>query len=251
MVWFWISKSIIFLCISTGAILLTILQNSIKRKKVTDVFLISALIFFIWSLTSYVLNKNLNPYFFIGNAEKTHWWFFYLAIFSIFWVLKSLSQDENNKLFRISFIGYLVVIFYEFLQKLGLDPLAPLYNSRLDVSRVFSTLGNPNYLAWYVLMLMPILLVYRFSITSHWPRYLWETVIFCISGLLIYWTGSYLGWALFGAYIWYVAVDNIFKNAIKKSYFGFYFESLFLLQFPGFGRIILQTFLRLKRWNDS
>lgn len=47
----------------------------------------------------------------------------------------------------MSLWGTAGVALYAFLQKNGLDPLADSYQTRLDMNRAFSTLGNPNYLA--------------------------------------------------------------------------------------------------------
>lgn len=49
------------------------------------------------------------------------------------------------------------MLIYAFFQRLGLDPLAPFYQTRLDMNRAFSSLGNPNYLAGFILIMLPLL----------------------------------------------------------------------------------------------
>ena len=186
----------------TALILCFSLLPSLHSKiKIDKTFLIGVLIVAVWAVSSYILNKDTNPYFLSGNPEKTHGLYFSLALFMLFWVLFSLSKGEKKNLLFVSFIAFFGVTVYAFFQKLGLDPLRQLYNTRLDLWRIFSTLGNPNYLAGYVLMILPLLRVYRFKNELSWQEHLWEVFIWVLSGVLIYWTGSYLAWVLFAGYV--------------------------------------------------
>lgn len=197
------------LLISSLIIALTFIRTVYSDKKISASFLVSSLIFGICIVTSFVLNKNTNPYFFLGNPEKTHGLFLYIALFSIFWILRALSQTEKKRLFSVTFLGFLGVTVYALFQKYGLDPLRQTYNTRLDLWRIFSTLGNPNYLAGYVLLVLPLLRVYRFPNELSWQEHLWEICIWILSGILIYWTGSYLAWILFVGYVGYVIIDHV------------------------------------------
>ncbi len=88
--------------------------------------------------------------------EKFHGWYLYLGLLMLGIILSSSERAEQRKYLSISLISGGVVCLYALFQKMGLDPLASSYSSRLDATRIFSTLGNPNYLAGYVLMLMPL-----------------------------------------------------------------------------------------------
>lgn len=79
------------LLISSFIIALTLARAFYVENKISYAFLLSTLVFSIWMVTSYVLNENTNPYFFFGNPEKTHGLFLYIALFSLFWILRSLS----------------------------------------------------------------------------------------------------------------------------------------------------------------
>ncbi|MEI6711586.1 MAG: hypothetical protein WCK88_05360 [bacterium] len=113
-------------------------------------------LFFGWSILSYLINQDINPYFWFGNMEKFHGWYLYLGLLMLGIILSSSERAEQRKYLSISLISGGVVCLYALFQKMGLDPLASSYSSRLDATRIFSTLGNPNYLAGYVLMLMPL-----------------------------------------------------------------------------------------------
>lgn len=74
-------------------------------------------------------------------------------------ILSTSTQKEQKKYITVSLVSGCIVCLYAIFQKIGFDPIQSLYNSRLDTTRIFGTLGNPNYLAGYVLMLMPFSLV--------------------------------------------------------------------------------------------
>ena len=119
--------------------------------------MISLGVFFLWTVISLWLNYSGNIYFTSGNPEKRHGWFFYMALFSLFFLLKSVSSKERRQLLYTSFFAFLGVLIYAVFQKIGLDPLAPFYESRLDMNRAFGSLGNPNYLAGFILIMLPLL----------------------------------------------------------------------------------------------
>lgn len=125
-------------------------------KRLTNRHLILLSIFFGWTLISYRINQDLNPYFWFGNGEKFHGWYMYLGLLIFTIILSSSPREEQKKYLGISLVSGGIVCLYALFQKIGLDPLSSAYTSRLDVTRIFSTLGNPNYLAGYSLMLIPL-----------------------------------------------------------------------------------------------
>ena len=117
------------------------------HKYASQGFIVTLCIFFLWSFFSLWINRDINPYFFAGNPEKHHGWFFYGALILLFFLVKGLSSGEQKKLMNLSLIGAGGVSLYALFQRLGYDPLSSSYATRLDTNRAFSTLGNPNYLA--------------------------------------------------------------------------------------------------------
>ena len=210
-------KVFLFLTLMIGAIVAFLTDYVTQKKhKISRMFLIGLLVFLVWSAVSYILNQNLNSYFFTGNQEKTHGLVFYFGLFSFFWLLRSLSPNQQKRLLQVSFLAFFGVVLYSLFQRFGLDPLSNAYNSRLDPWRIFSTLGNPNYLAGYVLLILPLLRVYRFQGELSWEEHLWEIAVWIISGLLIYWTGSYLAWIIFATYVGYVILDHVLPKTKQR-----------------------------------
>ncbi len=148
-----------FLLCVIGASLAHLIQLFLAKKSVylSRCFIISLGAFFLWTVGSLWLNYNVNIYFTSGNPEKRHGWYFYMGLFVLFFLLRSLSSTERRKLLYTSFVSFLVVLVYALFQKVGFDPLMPFYQTRLDMHRAFASLGNPNYLAGYILIILPLL----------------------------------------------------------------------------------------------
>jgi hypothetical protein len=133
-------KVLFFLCITGVLLLATFMQKISAPIRISSTFMVSVLVFFIWAFSSATLNWNSNSYFLFGNPEKTHGLFFYLFLFILFWVIRELNNIEKKQLVFISCIGFFVVTLYAIFQRFGFDPLMQSYSSRLDPSRIFSTL---------------------------------------------------------------------------------------------------------------
>ncbi len=171
-------------------------------RRLTKNHLILISLFFGWSIISYIVNQDINPYFWFGNMEKFHGWYLYLGLLMLGIILSTSERAEQKKYLTFSLISGGIVCFYALSQKLGLDPIQSLYSSRLDATRIFGTLWNPNYLAGYVLMLMPLSLLLTESRKTLW---------WCLVGffsLILFWTKSLFG---IGVFVWYVYYLLLYK----------------------------------------
>ena len=212
-------KVSLFLFIIRLAAILALIEFVLhENRRLSRYLLVSLLVFCIWSVMSFFLNAGWNTYFLGGSPEKAHGWFFDVALLACFWLVYFSSAYQKKKYFQMTCLAFWGVIIYALFQKFWLDPIAPFYNSRLDPGRVFSTLGNPNYLAGYVLMILPLLRVYTFLHERSWEEHVWEILVWCVSALLIFWTGSYLAWIVFAAYACYsILTYSISDKKIRKT----------------------------------
>lgn len=84
------------------------LGHILSQKKPVDFsqgFLIAIGVFFVWTAVSLWINSESNPYFAWGNPEKHHGWFFYLALLTLFFLLKTISRAERKRLLILSCIS--------------------------------------------------------------------------------------------------------------------------------------------------
>jgi hypothetical protein len=70
-----------------GLITLTIFFF-LGTKRLTDKHLIILGVFLLWAAVSFLVNQDINPYFWYGNGEKWHGWYLYLGLL-ILWVILS------------------------------------------------------------------------------------------------------------------------------------------------------------------
>ncbi len=218
-----------FLVCTAGALIAHLIHVFLSKKAVylSRCFLICLGVVFLWTIISLWINYDINPYFTSGNPEKRHGWFFYMALFVLFFLLKSVSSEERRRLFYTSFVAFLWVLIYAVFQKIGLDPLAPFYETRLDMRRAFANLGNPNYLAGFVLIMLPLLHETIFVHKGEHKAF-WDIILWVVGGVVIYWTGSYLAWIIFAGYVLVILLTHIVP---KKKHRDTFWISLVVIAF--------------------
>ncbi len=131
-------------------------------------------------------------------------------------MLVTSSEKEKDTYLQMSCYIFFIVFLYAVFQKIGVDPLADSYQSRLDAERMFSTLGNPNYLAGLALILLPILRVqstkYKIQSRGIYLFFIWLT-----SALMMYWSKSYLAWVIFPLYGAYVLINKFVTDTRDRQ----------------------------------
>lgn len=183
---------IILFCFATFLLNIFFKRITLINFNSLDLFIILFLIIsFISTFSSFFLKESL-----IGFLK-------YLTLFLYYFLIKSIILNSSKKifsgLFYVLFISAVVVTLIGINQYIiGVKPLAtwedPTYG---DIhTRVYSTLGNPNLLANYLLLILPISLTFPFEIKANlFYKMLFIFISFLILLCLIF-TGSrggYLG----------------------------------------------------------
>ena len=117
----------------------------------------------------------------------------YVAFFYLARVLIS-DRQQMFRLFVAVAIGATAVASYAFIQKLGLDPI---WKGYLPAGQVFSTIGQPNALAGYLVLAIPITAVLAIEQKRLLRVAALAGLALMIGALLLtYSRGGYLGLAL-------------------------------------------------------
>lgn len=156
---------------------------------------------------------------FIWLSEKYHWFLFFTSLLLFFTSIYFWYEEEDyKKIINYIFIITVPVYIYALIQWAWNDPLLALYESWKTITRTTSFFGNPNFLAGYILMLLPLsnfltnnIVKYSFLITS----------IF-----VLFSTGSYL-WI----FLWIVYVLYFLYNFDKKIFLTFFISGIIWLAF--------------------
>lgn len=149
-------------------------------------------------------------------------------VISYFLLTALFSKERKNIVLVVGaalFAGLLVSLYGLYQYKIGVAPLATWEDPNVESkgTRIYSTLGNPNLLAGYLLPLAPLsfgLGAALLTLKSKW-RWLFALPIFGLSGLIslaIFLTGSRGGWlAIAATAVFIVCAFSIYLLSSRKS----------------------------------
>ncbi len=202
-------------------ICIAVVETCIKKwKMIIQISRAHALLFLsvlVFPLFVHLLSGgHLDLRFLWWSAEKHHGYFFFVWLVLLFGVSTLLKKREYDRILKISLSTAGIVAWFAILEYLWLYSFFPdrLIETTWESGRAVSTLGNPNYVAGFLIMHLPLLARIRKP-----ERYiLWSIIIF---GVLT--TQSVIGISIMMAYGIYVLT--------KKSQHSILFLSLFIVLF--------------------
>lgn len=83
------------------------------------------------------------------------------VLWGLFAILRGFERNALTFVSNALILSLFVVTGYTIAQMLGYDPIGS-YDATFSLDRAFSTLGNPNMLAGYALLLLPFIVRQRF-----------------------------------------------------------------------------------------
>ncbi len=155
---------------------------------------------------------DMDTYWIRGSYEKFHGYLLYSGIIILTFALSLQSAWEKKKLIYATLSGALIVSVTALIEASG---VSVFFDRRADVwwggLRTISTLGNPNYLAGYLLLCLPLARMIRS------PE---RPILMLLIAAALVTTGSYIGMAIMGMYVVYVFLTwfftRYFQNIDKK-----------------------------------
>jgi hypothetical protein len=168
-----------------------------KRHELTRILkkyalVILSLLIIPW-VSHWVFGTDIDTLWLIGTHEKHHGYIFLVGMVCFGVVLSCLEGKEREKLMEISLLSALIVSLFALLEYANIYSFLGRYSQSWEVGRTIATLGNPNYLAGYLIMHMPVI----FSRKKPWEK--WGGLLILI--LAIFSTGSYIAIGLIGIYL--------------------------------------------------
>ncbi len=202
-------------------------ESVLSQRKSVIFRILPAIIFIVILGLATIFSRS--PYHsFWGYYQRKMGYITWLHFFAFFSVLFFNLKDKKQiaRIFYAIVSSSAVVIVYGFLQIFGLDPFSwsetPFFNHR-----VFSTLGQPNFLGSWLLLIMPIIfwVLLRVSPLKYFKKgatlkiFLFICLFFC-SLLILVLTQSRSGWiGFFIAFFFFGIIWAYFKKQKRLSLF--------------------------------
>lgn len=154
---------------------------------------------------------------------------FYYFLF-LFLFLRNIRQRDLGLVLNAVIFSSLVVCLYGFMQKVGLD-FINWSESATEMRRVFSTFGQPTFLASYLVLVVPISL-YLFFKSEKIIKSIFYFLAFSIQVVCLILTYSFGGWiafffSLFATYLFLFLYKK--KSSDKFLRKKIYLSSLFIV----------------------
>jgi hypothetical protein len=148
-------------------------------------------------LAIYWWGGDIDSLYWWGGMEKHHGYILYGAIIILSLILSTIPTKDKIQYLHISIWSTVIVAIVAIYQYIGWGMVSGRYPGRS-----ISTLGNPNYLAGYLILILPLL--WRIRSPERW-------IIGIVIILALITTGSYIGMALLGCYLLYLAICRILR----------------------------------------
>jgi len=165
-------------------------REAVKISAITyfaTAFVFAAGIATVFSKDSFVSFFGLCPYYEWGFTGV-------FACFLLFLVVSDeFETDDWTAVGMVVLIASAIVSVYGIAQMLGFDPF---YKATYSFNRIFSTLGNPNFLGGYLVMVIPIALAFYLGSPTKYIPYVFVLNFFLVINLGI--TLSRASWLAFG-----------------------------------------------------
>ncbi|MGM0607639.1 MAG: O-antigen ligase family protein [Candidatus Muiribacteriota bacterium] len=221
-----------FLIFSVSLLLFLNILYLISRKSDTDFFKtpLARLIFaFIISMFISMINS---PNLSMSVDRFLRVIIYYIVVWTAYENIKDFRNLSN--LFFVGILTGGIVSLYGIFQYFGIDPFFPpgFVQGNVGRLRIFSTFGNPNFLADYLVLPFPIAFMYFVQYSKSWKGKL-SGISFILMSIVILFTrtrGAWLG-AVF-AFLYITGVIFIYKKEIFfkiLKYFAYIFASLIII----------------------
>lgn len=232
---FELPKSLAFYIFSFIALVLFLFKKSFEKNIEIRFTQFSIPVFFFLFISFFSL---INGVILNKHAFSLHWQFFKLILFSTiiyFLILNSFSRYQLNKLLLFLLLSHFIVSVYGILQYFGIDFIKWV---SFGSGRVYSTMGNPDYMSAQFSIIIPIIIMLLFSSIKN-KFFLFLLIVFMFFLIIVAhgrgaWMGFFLSLLYLFFMIWLIYGVKFFG---KNRYFflailSFVFFLIIIFSFP-------------------
>lgn len=167
-------------------------------------------------ITTFLTSKNLNTAMF-GVYENYEGIFTAVNYTLLFYLTVKFASSMGmvKKSLAMFVLATALIAFYGVLQNFGID-FVRWNPETYNPGRFFSTLGNPNFLAAYLVETIPVLFI-LFFITQRMPLKISYLAVLIVSILVLFLTKSRAGAISFGVTALLIAAYTIYDSRKRES----------------------------------
>lgn len=153
-----------------------------------------------------------------------------LTMYMMFFIIARSFSKLDDKFFVIVLCTAALVAIYGILQSVGIDPIPRNERTKDWVSSAFSTMGNPNFLGSYLVLVIPISMYLYVLKKNYFGLVSYSVLFYCL--LCTNTRGAWLGAIV--SILSFVGLHKIYYMFTKKElkrYFLLFFITMFIVLF--------------------
>lgn len=213
---FFLPKVIVmFMLVLSSSILLILHYKEIGSfidKDITNKFL---LLYYVLLVASLFFTDNIGIAV-LGRPDRSEG-LITISMYFILFLMGRYIKDINYNFFRLVMVTAVIVSIYGILQYFGIDPFPRNYRTINYGRSAFSTMGNPNFLGSYLVLMIPISIYFYIFEKRKSGIFSYSVLLFCL--LCTRTRGAWLGTILSISCLIYL---HFFYHKNIKSYFKRY-----------------------------
>ncbi len=235
---FWVAEKFFF-----GFLISLLMIIYLARSFLSSSFIVYKtpynLIFAGFILLNIISVIKVYNYFLWADAIFLNMFYFFLFFIALDFCVQ--NKDNYKKIIILILFSNLIAALYGIIQSAGFDPI----RWQTDFSkRAASTLGNPNFLAGQLILVIPLAVALFFS--EKLPKYISVTLILTLcSGLILSQTrGAYIGFII--ELVVFFVLTSKYEAELFKKYKNSIIAVFFIVFISGFIYIIINPEIRTK-----
>jgi len=248
---FELNKIILFKTLTLLMLWLAIIRLILSRsardecaKVLTDKVIVIPLLFIIFITASvfYSIDPEISYFGLYNRFQGAASFIFYILFFIL--ILLNFRETRETKIVVITAVlSSFFASLYGLVQISGFD-FVSWSEPAIITGRVTSTLGQPNFLASYLLLTIPLSLYLFFCAKKSLAKFAW-LVVFIFQALCLFFTYSRAGWLgfVFGLFLATLVILITFRQKVLALFKGKYYKLILML----FGlALVVASFMLIK-----
>lgn len=192
----------------------------VNRKRLSE-FIVKDDINYILLVYSILLMISLffaqDKYFAIIGYPYRWEGFITICMYMLLFLAARSFEFDSSKIMKGALIAACIVASYGILQYYGIDPF-PRDSNRTNWTKAFSTMGNPNFLGSYIVLMIPISMHLFIIKKKNYACIIFVLLLYCLLCTMTRgaWLGAFISMGSYVFFLWFNRrkYENPFKRVL-------------------------------------